>query len=117
MALSDYSRGGMILTFHEIRTSFLAALDQVVAEMRTKISGKPDLHSDSLVLCALAFSDTEIVRRQLDAARPGILDDLEPGHVQDAHLASLSYLLSLILHELILRDSDDPTNTIKELFS
>lgn len=103
--MNDAARHGLIRSFDDIRPSFLAAIDQIVAEMRPKMT-LPGFYSESVLACAHAFADPTLVRSQLAAIQPDlVISDVE---VTDAHLAATAYLLSLALHELMRKNEEVP---------
>lgn len=93
-------RNELIVSFNDIRPSFLAALDQIIVEMRPKMD-HPGFYQGSVLACAQAFADSSMVRDQLTGIEPGIVDRVSDDELVDAHLASIAYLFSLTLHELI----------------
>lgn len=101
MSLSPTARYALIHSFDEIRPSFLAALDQIVAEMRPKMLDIPGFYDESVRACADAFANSELVRYQLLSIQPDILDAVNGDELGDAHLVSVAYLFSLALHELM----------------
>lgn len=109
--MASYDRYGLIQSFDEIRSSFLAALDQIVAEMRPRLQAVPKLYSDSVRACADAFAEPALVKAQLLAVDPDIFEHVSEDDFENAHLATISYLFSLTLHEMIRNN----TNTSKEL--
>lgn len=105
--MSENVRLGLILSFHDIRPSFLAAIDQIVAEMRPKVI-QPGFYAESVLACANAFADPSLVRDQLAAIAPEVLGRISEEELLDAHLASVSYLFSLALHELMRKQEEVP---------
>lgn len=103
-----YDHYELIRCFDEIRSSFLAALDQIVAEMRPQLQAVPKTYSDSVCACAAAFAEPALVKAQLLSVDPTILANISEDEFSKVHLATISYLFSLILHETI-------RNTSKEL--
>lgn len=99
--MSDHTRHVLIQSFDEIRPSFLAAIDQIVAEMRPKMTSIPGFYPESVLACAHAFANPNMVRNQLLAINPDMLAKISASEIQDAHLASVAYLFSLALHELM----------------
>lgn len=93
-------RDELIVSFNDIRPSFLAAIDQIVSEMRPKMA-IPGFYQESVLACARAFADSIMVRNQLAAIEPELVDRVTDDELMDAHLASVAYLFSLALHELI----------------
>ena len=105
--MNSNSRDALIASFDDVRPSFLAAIDQIVAEMRPKMS-VPGFYQESVLICARAFADPSLVVEQMMAVEPGILDQVTEDDLVDAHLASVSYLFSLALHELINNQKELP---------
>ena len=104
--MSESTRLMLIESFDEIRPSFLAAIDQIVAEMRPQMLAKPDTYHQSLRTCAHVFSNPSLVRAQLAEIAPEVLATISQDEVVDAHLATISYLFSLILHEMIRNEKE-----------
>lgn len=103
--MSEATRHGLIRSFNDIRPSFLAAIDQIVAEMRPKLT-LPGFYPESVLACAHAFADPALVRSQLAAIQPDLI--ISDAEVTDAHLAATAYLLSLALHELMRNHEEVP---------
>lgn len=109
-----YDHYELIQCFDEVRSSFLAALDQIVAEMRPRLQAVPKTYSDSVRACAAAFAEPALVKAQLQAVDPTILADISDDEFGKVHLATISYLFSLTLHEMIRTNTnteelpDDP---------
>lgn len=104
----DFPRMVFIQSFDDIRPSFLAAIDQIVSEMRPKVVGIPGFYSQSVLACAHAFADFPLIRTQLAEIAPEILPDISDKELFDAHLSLLAYLFSLSLHELIRNQKEIP---------
>ena len=100
MKLTPSQLVSLITGFDDVRPTFLAAMDQIVVEMRPKIVG-PDRITESLISCAVAFSNFDLVRAQIMEADPSLLAELDDSQIAEAHLAAVAYLFSLALHELI----------------
>lgn len=92
---------GLISSFDSRRASFLAAIDQVMADIRPTITKDPDSYRDSLLNCARAFSDAELTRSELMESDPKLADDVPDEDIYRAHLATVAYLFSLTLHEWV----------------
>ena len=103
------SRAELIGSFDDIRSSFLAALDQIVAEMRPAVLDTPGFYDESIVACALAFADPRLVRAQLFAINPDLMADVTDDEVAEAHLTTVSYLLSLAIHEMVRNHRELPS--------
>lgn len=106
--MADMTRDQMILGFDSIRPSFLAALDQIIAEVRPKLTN-PGFYEASLLMCASAFADPALVREQLKAIDPGLVDALPDSELESAHVATLAYLFALTMHELMRAGILSPT--------
>lgn len=100
MSLDDESRLRLVCSFDEARPAFLAALDQMVSEIRPSMMRLPGFFTESLIHCAAAFSDAELVRDQLIRAQPELVGQVSDAEVADAHLLSICYLFSLTIHEM-----------------
>lgn len=105
--MTDQTRHMLIHSFNDIRPSFLAAIDQIVAEMRPKLQ-TTGFYPESVLACAHAFADPTLVRSQLAAIQPDLLGKITENELTDAHLASIAYLLSLALHELMRKQEEVP---------
>lgn len=103
MTADYWTRLAIIASFDEARPSFLAAMDQIVSEMRPLVNAQSAQgnYSDSVISCAAAFANTALVRSQLTAAVPDIVGNLTDAEIENAHLATISYLFSLALHEIM----------------
>lgn len=99
--MGRYDHHELIQSFDKIRPSFLAAMDQIVAEMRPRLQAVPKTYSDSVRACAIAFAEPTLVKAQLLVVDPDIFSHLSEEEFETAHLATISYLFSLTLHELI----------------
>lgn len=106
--MSGPTRNMLISSFDEIRPSFLAAIDQIVSEMRPKMQNTPGFYAQSVLACAYAFADPRTVRNQLAAIQPDLLNRVTDDELVDAHLASVAYLFSLALHELMRNNEEVP---------
>lgn len=103
------TRHDLIDSYDDIRSSFLAALDQIIVELRPRIKSLPGYYQESIRACAYAFSDPDLVAAQLSMIQPDILDGLHPDDLADAHLSAVAYLFSVALHELIRQPSATST--------
>jgi hypothetical protein len=106
--MEEASRHALLCMFDKSRASFLASLDQVVAEMRPALLEVPGYYDGSILACASTFASRELVRSQLEEVSPGLLDQVEPHELDEAHLLTVAYLFSLILHEAIRNDRKLP---------
>jgi hypothetical protein len=106
--MDEASRHALLCMFDKSRASFLASLDQVVAEVRPALLEVPGYYDGSVLACASTFASRELVRGQLEEVSPGILDQVKPGELDEAHLLTVAYLFSLMLHEAIRNDRELP---------
>lgn len=102
-----FTRDVMVTQINDSRTPFLAAIDQVVADIRQRLRNDPDLYEESLVSCARMFADVTVMRDDIVASHPDMAE--KPIETfQDAHMVSVAYLFSLVVHELAkVREEDD----------
>jgi hypothetical protein len=107
--MNEASKHALLSSLDKSRASFLATLDQTVAELRPAILEVPGYYEGSLLACASTFSSAALVRDQLEEVSPGLLDKVAPGELEEAHLMTVAYLFSLILHEAIRNDRSLPT--------
>jgi hypothetical protein len=114
MTGNDMTPQELVNSFDEIRPSFLAALDQIVAEIRPNVLGIPGYYTESVRACAESFADPAMIRDQINSVLPGLADALRPDEINGAHLTSVSYLFSLALHELMRNQTELPTHPLKE---
>lgn len=89
----------LLASFDQSRAAFLASIDQVVAEVRPTLLTVPGYYPESILACASAFSSPELVRSQLEEINPGMLDEVPEEDLNQAHLLTVAYLFSLLLHE------------------
>lgn len=106
--MSKVTRHTLIQSFDQVRPGFLAAIDQIVAEMRPKMQADPEFYPQSVIACAAAFAEPALVRQQLLAIEPDLMERITDDEVVDAHLASVAYLFSLALHELMRNHEELP---------
>lgn len=106
--MSEVIRQALIRSFDQVRPGFLAAIDQIVAEMRPKIQANPDSYPQSVIACAVAFAEPASVRQQLLSIEPELEGRITNEEIADAHLASVAYLFSLALHEMIRNHEELP---------
>lgn len=112
--MNEATRHALLATFDKSRASFLASLDQIVAEVRPALLEVPGYYDGSVLACASAFASRELVRSQLEDISPDLLKDVADEDLNEAHLTTVAYLFSLMLHEAIRNDRalpavDDPT--------
>lgn len=100
--MSLMPKAELLVAFDAIRSSFLAAIDQIVAELRPRLA-TPGFYDSSLIGCAIAFSDTGMVREQLNRLDPELIASLPDDEIEDTHIVTIAYLFSLVLHELMSR--------------
>lgn len=105
--MSAVTRYTLIQSFNEVRPSFLAAIDQIVAEMRPRLQSDTEAYEQSLIDCACAFAEPSLVRQQVLALQPDLAETLSENDLADAHLATVSYLFSLALHELMRAQKEE----------
>jgi len=102
--VNEATRHALIATFDKSRASFLASLDQIVAEVRPALMEVPGYYDGSVLACASAFASRELVRSQLEDISPDLLDQVADDELHEAHLVTVAYLFSLMLHEAIRND-------------
>jgi len=113
--MGESRRHALLCAFDGSRAAFLASLDQAVAELRPALLEVPGYYEGSVLACASSFADRELVRGQLEEVSPGLLAQVAPGELEEAHLLTVSYLFSLILHEAVRNGRPLPTlPTIEE---
>lgn len=114
MSMDGLARHALLCTFDRSRASFLAALDQIVVELRPALLEVPGYYEGSVLACASTFADAELVRRQLDEVSPDLLAHVSEVELAEAHLITVAYLFSLMLHEAIRNDRTLPTLMTRE---
>ena len=107
--MNEASRYALISAFDESRSAFLASIDQAIAEVRPTMLRTPEYYGASVVACANSFASRELVRDQLEAISPSLLDEVADEDLNDAHLVTVAYLFSLMLHEAIRNNNELPT--------
>lgn len=108
MGMDESTRTGLVLAFDGIRASFLATIDQIVAELRPTLLTVPGYYDGSVRACAAAFADPELVRSQLLAISPEVGELMDAEEIADIHLITLAYLFSLSIHETIRNHQELP---------
>lgn len=112
--MGEAARYALLSTFDESRASFLASIDQAIAEVRPTLMGTPDFYDTSIIACANSFASRELVRTQLEEISPFLLDRVEDEDLNEAHLCTVAYLFSLMLHEAIRNNRELPTSATEE---
>ena len=113
--MSENSRHALLASFDSSRSAFLASIDQIVAELRPVLLMMPGFYDDSVLACAGSFASRELVRSQLEEISPSLLDEVSEGDLAEAHLVTVAYLFSLMLHEAMRNDSPLPEITTEEI--
>lgn len=94
-----FTRDVMVTQINDSRTPFLAAIDQVVVDIRQRLQEDPSDYEESLISCARMFADVNVMRDDIVASHPEMAErPIET--FQDAHMVSVAYLFSLAVHEL-----------------
>lgn len=107
--MNEPTRHALLATFDRSRAAFLASLDQIVAEVRPALLEVPGYYDGSVLACASAFASRELVREQLALVSPDLLDMVADEDLDEAHLVTVAYLFSLMLHETMRNDRSLPT--------
>lgn len=113
--MNEATRYALLSTFDESRAAFLASIDQAIAEVRPTLLNTPDYYDVSVVACANSFASRELVREQLEAISPLLMDQVDEEDLNDAHLVTVAYLFSLMLHEAIRNNKELPAPTTEEI--
>lgn len=113
--MNEATRHALLALFDQSRAAFLASIDQIVAEVRPILLNMPGYYDGSVVACANSFASRELVRSQLEDISPELLDGLADKDLNEAHLLTVAYLFSLMLHETIRNNRDLPTPTAEEI--
>jgi hypothetical protein len=106
--MNDKMRMSLIQEFDEARPAFLAVLDQIVAELRPAILALPGFYEESIINCASVFADRQLVIDQLTKIHPGLINVISDAQIAEAHLTSICYLFSLVVHETVREHQELP---------
>lgn len=109
--MGEAARYALLATFDESRSAFLASIDQAIAEVRPVLLGTPDYYDASVIACANSFASRSLVREQLEEISPSLLDQVDEADLNEAHLVTVAYLFSLMLHEAIRNSQELPEPT------